>query len=82
MAWERVGPFLAQNRALIELELEADTRKLTPLESFQRVNSPEIPEGEAPVPTLRAFVERRAGFLLRHPEIDGDDSDSGQEQQP
>jgi hypothetical protein len=74
--WDKLGPIVARQRALIEHEVEIDTRKLTTIEAFRRATSPDAPPsptgaGEEPrQPTnLRGFAEERRRYLLEHPEI-------------
>jgi hypothetical protein len=80
--WKTLGPIVARHRALIEKEVEADTRKLSTTEDFKRAlaDAP-APPAEADAPTdgprrgprpsmpLRTFVEQRRAYLLAHPEI-------------
>ena len=68
--WKKLGPIVADCRALIEKEVRADTRKLDPLEAFLGVTSDEpAREGQQRGPSLRDFVEQRRRFLLEHEEI-------------
>jgi hypothetical protein len=72
--WKKLSPVVAQYRSLIEREVAADTRKLTPLSAFQAGISGEAqaPGAGAPpprVPSLKSFVEGRRAFLLNHAEI-------------
>lgn len=73
--WKNLGPMVAAFRKVAEPELELDTRKLTPFETFQRVTAEELPkeepagQGRRPAMTLRSFAERRRAYLLAHPEI-------------
>jgi hypothetical protein len=46
--WKVLGPFIAQQRLLIEAEVQADTRKLTSFAGFQRATSDEIEPPPAP----------------------------------
>ena len=59
MRWERLGPVVARNRALIVDLVAADTRKAMPTEAFERATAPEGPGG------LREFLEKRSQYLLR-----------------
>ncbi|MBN1851199.1 MAG: CotH kinase family protein, partial [Pirellulales bacterium] len=64
--WDTLGPFVAQCRALIEKEVEADTRKLSTFEAFQAAasdspNERTIGRGMS----LRQFIEQRRAFLLQ-----------------
>jgi len=65
--WNKLGPIVAQYRALIAPEVAADTRKLAPLEAFQRAIADEPSEGR---PNLRAFADQRRTFLMNHAEIE------------
>ena len=76
--WETLGPIVERYRVLIEPVVEADTRKLSSLESFQKAvssNPPKANEAEArpgrgrPEPSLRAFAESRRNYLLNHQEV-------------
>ena len=71
--WKKLGPVVAQYRALIEKEVEVDTRKLTSLAEFKRAIA------DAPEPAaksagrglgmgLRAFSDQRSAFLLNYRE--------------
>jgi CotH kinase protein len=72
--WNRLGPIVARYRALIDREVELDTRKLATLEAFRRMTAdeppPALPEsrGERGL-TLRAFADQRRRYLLEHPQI-------------
>ena len=55
--WEHLGPRVASARKLIQAEVEADTRKLTTVEAFQKATDNR--DGE-----LRQFCEKRADYLL------------------
>jgi len=57
--WKKLGLVVDQFRALIEKEVQADTRKLSSFESFKS-------------DAFRSFVEKRAAYLLNHPEIKGE----------
>lgn len=72
--WNKLGPIVERYRALIEEEVEADTRKLSTLGAFQKsvadapAGSDQPPRGRTAM-SLRAFAEGRRKFLLDHPEI-------------
>ncbi|MBI3864810.1 MAG: CotH kinase family protein [Planctomycetia bacterium] len=82
--WKNLGPVVAQYRALIEKEVEADTKKLESFEDFQRAAA-DAPPGETPRRegeqvregpgrrpggmSLRAFADQRRKYLLNHSEI-------------
>jgi spore coat protein CotH len=68
LAWETLGPVIAEYRRLIEKEVAADTRKLMPLDAFQRAHG--IGERESQSGgSLRQFIEQRRQYLLNHPQI-------------
>jgi CotH kinase protein len=72
--WNNLGPVVARYRALIEKEIELDTRKLTSLAAFQKAVSDVAEEPAAagnrrPGSGLRAFAEQRRKYLLNHAEI-------------
>jgi hypothetical protein len=63
--WERLSATVARYVALIEPELEADTRKLSSIEEFEQSLS-EAPAGEtAGRHSLYEFARRRREYLLR-----------------
>ena len=74
--WKNLGPVVAQYRALIEKEVEADTRKLDSAAEFRALTA-DTPEGGPPQGrgrpgqgmNLRAFAEGRRKYLLEHPEV-------------
>ncbi|VTU01784.1 spore coat protein : Spore coat protein CotH OS=Pirellula staleyi (strain ATCC 27377 / DSM 6068 / ICPB 4128) GN=Psta_3451 PE=4 SV=1: CotH [Gemmataceae bacterium] len=75
--WKKLGPVVAGYRALIEKEVEADTRKLDSFEAFKRLTA-ENPGPTAQPPmggggfrgpqgmNLRAFAEQRQKYLLNY----------------
>lgn len=68
--WNKLGPLVAQHRALIEKEIEIDTRKLTSYAAFKQavadiIDVKEKKGGES----LRGFADGRRQYLLNHPEI-------------
>lgn len=78
--WKTLGPIVEGYRALIEKEIEADTRKLSSLAAFQKAVS-EVDE-PAPVPgagagpgrgrremSLKAFAEGRRRYLLNNADV-------------
>jgi hypothetical protein len=72
--WDRLGPLVARYRAMIEPEVEADTRKLTSLAAFRKAvaetpEEPAAPGGRGSAMSLRTFADRRRQYLLSHPEI-------------
>jgi hypothetical protein len=72
--WNKLAPIVAQRRALIEKDVQADTRKLESLEAFKAALSPDPaapkkdPNVREPL-SLRAFVEQRRAYLLNRPEL-------------
>ncbi|MCI0378632.1 MAG: CotH kinase family protein [Gemmataceae bacterium] len=82
--WKKLGPVVAQYRALIEKEVEIDTRKLVTLAAFQQATA-DAPSPLTPLPpggegktgpggrgfgmSLRNFAEERRNYLLGHPEV-------------
>lgn len=67
--WQKLGPVVARYRALIEKEVEADTRKLTSYDAFRRATADVADAGGPGGMSLRSFAERRRQYLLTHPEI-------------
>jgi Ca2+-binding EF-hand superfamily protein len=70
--WKKLGPVVRQYRALIEKEVEIDTRKLYTLAEFQSAvadKAPAAPGGREGHYNLRAFAEGRRAYLLNHPAI-------------
>jgi len=81
--WKNLGPVVAQYRALIEKEVETDTRKLEPFEAFQRATADTAEAGGEPggrgprsVP-LRAFADQRRAYLLKYKEPEKSASAAG-----
>ena len=80
--WKQLGPVVAQYRALLDKEIEADTRKLSTYDAFKRSTADEAGPGAGPggpppggrgpggggMP-LRAFAEQRSKYLLGHAEV-------------
>jgi hypothetical protein len=78
--WEKLGPVVAEQRALIEGAVREDTRKLGTTEEFLRATSPEATSDEAngeaktdqPAArrgiSLRDFAEKRREYLLKYKE--------------
>jgi spore coat protein CotH len=60
MAWEKTGPLVASQRALVEKLVAQDTRKAFTTDAFERDTSPE------PTGTLRQFFEKRSKYLLEY----------------
>ena len=69
--WKTLGPVVAQCRALLIKEVEADTRKLEPFEAFLGVTSDGSAsrQGQPQGPSLRGFADQRRRFLLDHADI-------------
>jgi spore coat protein CotH len=71
--WKKLGPIVGQYRAMIEEEVEIDTRKGYSLEAFKNA----VAEAAAATedgpgrrsPSLRTFAEQRRKYLLEYPEI-------------
>lgn len=72
--WEKLGPVVASYRAVIDPEIEADTRKLMSNDAYHRAVGDEV-KGEAPRGrpslSLREFAEKRRKYLLDRAEIKG-----------
>jgi hypothetical protein len=67
--WRKLGPIVAQYRALIEKEVEADPRKLATFAAFQAATSDTAQAGETRgrghgAMNLREFAEKRSAYLL------------------
>ncbi|HMF17370.1 MAG TPA: CotH kinase family protein, partial [Gemmataceae bacterium] len=67
--WKKLGPVVAQHRALIEKEVEIDTHKLYSLAEFQAAHATEPAAGRGAHFNLRAFADQRRAFLLNHSDI-------------
>jgi hypothetical protein len=72
--WQKLGPVVRQLRALIEKDVEADTRKLDSFDAFKRLTDDTAPAagGAGGRPgggmNLRAFAEQRSKYLLAYTE--------------
>ena len=72
--WDKLGPVVARYRALIEDEIELDTRKLSSLAAFQKsvADAAEEPTAKSdnrrPGSGLRAFADQRRKYLLNYRE--------------
>ena len=68
--WNKLGPVVAQYRALVEKEVEADTRKNSTFAAFEALTSDTPPTAEARPGrpgggmNLREFAEKRRAYLL------------------
>ena len=76
LAWESLGPVVANYRTLLEKEIELDTRKLTSLAEFRKLTDEAIPKAEEKPRrgpgdgmNLHAFAEQRRAYLLDYAEI-------------
>lgn len=78
LGWKNLGPVVGRLKALIEKEVEADTRKLEPYTAFQRAvaDLPPAPgadrggeRGRRQGTSLRTFADERRAYLLNHAEI-------------
>ena len=74
--WKALEPVVAQYRALIDKEVEMDTRKLESYEEFLKFTASTVsttPEPQRRGPSsgmnLRAFAEQRQKYLLNYPEV-------------
>jgi spore coat protein CotH len=67
--WKNLGPVVAQYRALIEMEVEADTRKLSSFGAFKQMTAEEANTGgrTRAIP-LRAFADQRRKYLIDYKE--------------
>jgi hypothetical protein len=64
--WNKLGPVVAEYRALVREAVERDTRKLSSFDDFLRATADEPAKGE-PIErqaSLRAFVDGRRAYLL------------------
>lgn len=79
MDWKQLQPLVARYATLIERDVAADTRKLSPTEAFraglglqpapERAATAEAPAGRRGMLDLKSFVTQRRAYLLSHPEI-------------
>lgn len=82
--WGTLGPIVAANRALIEKDLEADTRKLSSIEAFRRSTNDAAPEPATGAAArrepmnLRAFADKRRAYLLAYVPKDSAKPEAGQ----
>jgi spore coat protein CotH len=71
--WKRVGPLAAQYQSVIANDVQADTRKLYPLEAFTKGVTEDVEEEGMRGPrrsiSLKSFIEQRRAFLLNHPDV-------------
>jgi hypothetical protein len=77
--WEKLGPVVAEQRALVEEAVKADTRKLGTTEEFLQATAPDATIDEAKSKakvdearrrgmSLRDFAEKRREYLLNYQE--------------
>jgi hypothetical protein len=66
--WNRLQPIVARHQARIQAEVARDTRKLYSTDEFTTAVYGDG-KTEAPVTTLKGFVEQRRAFLLNHPDV-------------
>jgi hypothetical protein len=66
--WKALGPVVAQYRQLVEKEIEADTRKLSSFEAFQRATADTASPARGREPSLRLFADQRRKYLLDYRE--------------
>jgi Ca2+-binding EF-hand superfamily protein len=77
--WKNLGPIVGRYRALIEKEIEADTRKLSSLDAFRKsVSEADEPQTPAAGPgfgpgrrelSLKAFADGRRRYLLDNADV-------------
>jgi hypothetical protein len=71
--WERLGPMARRYHALIDADVQMDTRKLDSYDNFKAMveQDRELMWTRGPVLRigLKNFVEQRRAFLLNHPDI-------------
>lgn len=71
--WDRLGPMARRYHALIDADVQRDTRKLESYEHFKAMleEDRELMWTRGPVLRigLKNFVDQRRAFLLNHPEI-------------
>jgi hypothetical protein len=71
--WNRLGPLAKQYHALIDADVQQDTRKLESYEAFRMLveQDREVMGGRGPVIriSLKNFSDQRRAFLLSYPAI-------------
>jgi hypothetical protein len=69
--WKTLGPNVAQWRALIQSDIEEDTRKLSSYDAFLKTTSDEESSEESGGReiSLRSFTQKRSRFLLKNDEV-------------
>ena len=68
--WKALGPVVAPYRALLEKEIEADTRKLDSLDAFQKMTADDATQAtdRSEDYPIRAFADLRRKYLLGYKE--------------
>jgi CotH kinase protein/Lamin Tail Domain/EF hand len=71
LQWSKLGSLITNSRALLEKDVEADTRKLSSFEDFLATMSDLAPDPtvQGRRSSLRSFLEQRSDFLLKHEAI-------------
>lgn len=73
--WKKLGPIVAEYRALLEPEVAKETRSLTTVEAFRKATADQPaaaeggPEGRRRELSLREFADQRRAYLLAYPAI-------------
>ncbi len=71
--WQRLGPLALKYQALIEGDVQADTRKLDSYDAFRALvaRDYETKGAQGPVTkmSLKTFADQRRAFLLNYPAI-------------
>jgi hypothetical protein len=65
MDWKVLGPIVSSHAALIDKEVERDTKKLMSYAAFRT----SVGSEGGDTPGLRSFVDQRRAFLLSHPAL-------------
>jgi len=73
LAWDKLGPVVAEQGKLIEKDVAADTRKLSSFADFEAAVLRPLPRGNGPIAghrsSLELFAKERSKFLLQHSAI-------------
>jgi spore coat protein CotH len=67
--WKLIGPIIEDYRALIDKEIDADTRKLSSYADFAASLEQAQVGSRRPAPGLKTFVEARRDYLINHPDL-------------
>jgi hypothetical protein len=71
--WKRLGPLASQFQALIDADVQRDTRKLYSYDAFRGLveRDMELVGARGPIQaiSLKTFADQRRAFLLSYPEI-------------